>query len=274
MSERDERLVIGGAEELVRPTTRRKFLRLLGVGGSIVLLPSVFAACNDDDDGVGPVNPSPNPSPASAIALDLRTDVGIISFAFVLEQLEAAFYTAVVGASNFGTLFNASEQEILTDIRNHEVIHREFLKRALTGTTIAGQSVGINATTAATILGSRANILDAARRFEDLGVAAYNGAGKYLTNVSNLLVAGKIVSVEARHAAVIRDLLAPSGADQNRAFAGDDVVDAAGLDVKLEPQPVLNAVAATNITTTTLTIANGSPNGTANVTPDRFPTNP
>ena len=277
MSERDEeRLIVGGAEQLVQPATRRKFLRLLGVGGSIVLLPSVFAACSDDDPtGVqSPPPPPPPPTPVSAIALDLRTDVGIVSFAFVLEQLEAAFYTAVVGAANFGTLFNASEQEILTDIRNHEVVHREFFRAALAGTPIASQSVAINATTLATILSSRANILNAARRFEDLGVAAYNGAGKYLTNVGNLLVAGKIVSVEARHAAVIRDLLAPSGADQNRAFAGDDVVDAAGLDVKLEPQPVLTAVGATNITTTTITISNGSPNGTANVTPDRFPTNP
>ena len=281
MSERDEeRLIVGGAEELVQPATRRKFLRLLGVGGSIVLLPSVFAACDDDDDGIGPQSPPPPPAspppppPANAIALDLRTDVGIISFAFVLEQLEAAFYTAVVGANNFGTLFNANEQEILTDIRNHEVIHREFLKRALTGAPIANQVVGINMTTLNTVLSSRANILATARRFEDLGVAAYNGAGKYLTNVSNLLVAGKIVSVEARHAAVIRDLLAPAGTDQNRAFAGDDIVDANGLDVKLEPQPVLNAVAATQITTTNITISNGSTNGTANVTPDRFPANP
>ena len=287
MSERDEeKLVVGSAEELVQPATRRKFLRLLGVGGTVVLMPSVFAACDDDDDPVRvqsppppPASPppppaSPPPPPASAIALDLRTDVGIVSFAFVLEQLEAAFYTAVVGANNFGTLFNAAEQEILTDIRNHEVIHREFLKVALTGTAIANQSVAINMTTLNTILSSRVNILNTARRFEDLGVAAYNGAGKYLTNVSNLLVAGKIVSVEARHAAVIRDLLAPPGVDQNRAFAGDDIVDAAGLDVKLEPQAVLNAVAQTQITTTNITISNASPNGTPNATPDRFPANP
>ena len=45
------------------------------------------------------------------------------------------------------------------------------------------------------------------KAFEDLGVAAYNGAGKLLTNPDYLLLAGKIVSVEARHAAAIRDLL-------------------------------------------------------------------
>ena len=47
-----------------------------------------------------------------------------------------------------------------------------------------------------------------------------------LTDVNLLLVAGKIVSVEARHAAAIRDLLNPKSAD----FAGDNAVDANGLD--------------------------------------------
>jgi hypothetical protein len=42
-----------------------------------------------------------------------------------------------------------------------------------------------------------------------LGVSAYNGAGQLLTDPQNLLLAGKIVSVEARHAAAIRDLLKP-----------------------------------------------------------------
>ena len=58
-----------------------------------------------------------------------------------------------------------------------------------------------------------------ARTFEDLGVSAYNGAGQLLTVAANLLTAGKIVSVEARHAAAIRDLLVPNS------FAASDVVD-------------------------------------------------
>jgi len=44
-------------------------------------------------------------------------------------------------------------------------------------------------------------------------VAAYNGAAQYLTDVNNLLVAGKIVSVEARHAAAIHDLINPQTGD-------------------------------------------------------------
>ena len=43
------------------------------------------------------------------------------------------------------------------------------------------------------------------------------------------------MSVEARHAAAIRDLLNPGSRD----FAGDDVVDAMGMDRALEPGAVL-----------------------------------
>jgi hypothetical protein len=75
--------------------------------------------------------------------------------------------------------------------------------------------------------------LATARAFEDLGVSAYNGAGRLLTSATNLLVAGKIVSVEARHAALIRDLITPNS------FAGSDVIDANGLDLVRTPTQVL-----------------------------------
>ena len=70
--------------------------------------------------------------------------------------------------------------------------------------------------------------------------------------MQNLLVAGKIVSVEARHAAAIRDILNPN---DGRAFAGDDVVDAQGLDVVREPVAVLTA--ADPFITNTITIGRG-----------------
>ncbi len=69
-------------------------------------------------------------------------------------------------------------------------------------------------------------------------MSAYNGAGQLLASDANLLLAGKIVSVEARHASAIRDLLNPNSMD----FAGDDVVAVAtGLDVVRTPAQVLAA---------------------------------
>ena len=278
--EREESLVIASADELLRPATRRKFVRMLGVGGSVMLLPSIFGACDDDNDVTNPQSPppppaSPPPPPATALTFDLRSDIGIFRYAHTLEQLEAAFYTAVVANANFNTFFNAEEREVLTDLRNHEIVHREFFKTALGSQAVPDIMPFINTTTLNTLLASRASILGAARLFEDLGVAAYNGAGKYLQNANNLLVAGKIVSVEARHAAIIRDLLPPAGQDANKAFAGDDVV-INGLDVKLEPAAVISKVAGTSILTSavTVSISNAPAASQGAASADQFPANP
>lgn len=269
--DRDEPLTIASAGDLLRPATRRSFVRMLGIGGSIVLLPSVFAACDDDDDPTGV-----RPGTGDPVTFDLRSDVGIFRFAHTLEQLEALFYTAVVAASNFGTLFNAEEQEVLTDLRNHEIVHREFFRTALGAQAVPDLSSAIRSSTLATALASRASILATARLFEDLGVAAYNGAGKYLQNAGNLLVAGKIVSVEARHAAIIRDLLPPTGADANKAFAGDDVVNAQGLDVKLEAGAVISRVASSQILNADVSVTISNPPAAAQgaASADFFPANP
>jgi len=50
-------------------------------------------------------------------------------------------------------------------------------------------------------------------------VAAYNGAGRFLQSNVYLVLAGKIVSVEARHAALIRDIRTYNS------FVGSDVVN-------------------------------------------------
>lgn len=248
MSERNGKLIVERAEQLWRPESRRGFLRMLGLGGTIVLLPSVFAACDDDDDDItGP--------PGGGVELDLSNDTGILNYAYALEQLEAAFYTAVVGSAAFGGL-SANEKEVLTDLRNHEVIHREFLAQVL-GDAALGD-LELDQATVNTAIASRDSILLTAETFEDLGVAAYNGAGKYLESATNLLVAGKIVSVEARHAAAIRDM---RDGNNGTRFASDDVVNASGLDVKLEPSAVLTAVAGTGFLDTLIEIDEGPRSG-------------
>lgn len=243
----DERtVVVERAEQLWQASTRRGFLKALGVGGAIVMLPGIFAACDDDDDVTKPGNGGP-------VTLDLSTDTGIVNYAYALEQLEAAFYTAVVASSAFGTM-NAEQKEVMTDLRNHEVAHRELLAAVLGSAKIG--DLALDSTTVATAIASTNSILKNAEAFEDLGVSAYNGAGKYLQDGGNLLLAGKIVSVEARHAAAIRDLregMGLSGTPPNTRFAGDDVVKG-GLDVKLEPSEVLTRVAATGFVQTQIAI--------------------
>lgn len=245
-------LIISSSDQLLLPTTRRRFLGLLAMGGSILMLPAVFTAC--DDDSI--TDPFTNPD---NYRLNLSNDTGILNYAYALEQLEAAYYTAALGSAGFAAL-SAPEKEVLQDLQKHEVIHREFFKQVLG--TAAIREIGFNMTTVGALTANKDILLKTSQLLEDTGVAAYNGAGKYLTTPANLVVAGKIVSVEARHAAAIRDI---RDGTNGRLFAGDDVVNAQGLDVKSEPATVLAAVASLNVLTSPLSIS-AAPTGAP--TPD------
>lgn len=238
-------LTIAGADELLRASTRRAFLRALGVGGAVVLLPSVFAGCGDDDNGTGPGGQPGNN--LDTIAFDLRTDVGIFRLTHTLEIVERAFYTSVITKADFGSMFNADEREVLVDIRNAETIHEAFLRNALGSMAVPDLTSRLNAATLNAILADKARILATARLLEHTGVATLNGAGKYLKDVRNLLVAGKFASVEARHAAALRDIAPPSGVSPTTAFAGDDIIDVNGRDVKNEAPVALARLKALNV---------------------------
>lgn len=193
--------------------SRRKFLSYAGAGSGIVLL---AAACNKDDNNAEGVNLGSG-------------DTGILNYAYALEQLEAQFYIQVLAAANTGLSVN--ELAMFKDIRDHEVAHREFFKAALGGNAIANLQFDFTSVN----FSSRDSILATAKTFEDLGVSAYNGAGRLLNSADYLVLAGKIVSVEARHAAYIRDIIS------NGTFADSSVVDANGLDVVRMPAEVLSA---------------------------------
>ena len=252
MSDEQRTIVVERAEQLWQVVTRRSFLKVLGAGGVILLMPGVFAACGDDDDITRPFSP---------LSLDLGTDDGLLNYAYLLEQLEAAFYTAVVASAAFGSM-SAEQKEVMLDLRAHEVAHRELLAAVLGAARIG--IVAVNDATLAAATASTASILANAEAFEDLGVSAYNGAAKYLQAANTLLLASKIASVEARHAAAIRDLregLSLPGTPPDTRFAGDDVVNAQGLDVTLEPAAVLATLVDSNFLTTRVAIG-GAPSAT------------
>ena len=208
---------------LVKNANRRKFLQKGSL--SIAAAGLFMVGCNDDDDIMPPME-------KEGVMLG-SGDVGILNYAYALEQLEAAFYATVNNAS-------AEEKEIMADLEKHERAHKEFFKAALGSAAIEDLEVDFSAIN----FDDRMSVLNAAKTFEDLGVAAYNGAGQHIQDAGYLLIAGKIVSVEARHAAAIRDLLNPGSAD----FAGDDIIDGNGLERTLSFSEVLTA--ASNYVTT------------------------
>lgn len=244
-----QQMIISSGDQLLQLTTRRRFLGLLGVAGAVVMLPSVFTACNDDN-GTGPNS--------NNFRLDLSNDIGILNYAYALEQLEAKFYTAALASAGFNALSN-DEKEVVADVQKHEVIHREFLRQVLGNAAIP--DIAFTAATVASLISTDVKLLSNSQLLEDTGVSAYNGAGKYLVSPAYLLVAGKIVSVEARHAAAFRDMRDIRAGNTGRMFAGDDVVNPQGLDVKAEPSTVLAAVVSLNVVSSPLSIGTG-PKGT------------
>lgn len=172
----------------------------------------------------------PNFGISAALADDLGSgDVGILNYAYALEQLEAAFYSAVVESPYKGATDN--EIAVLADIRDHEIAHRQFLKKALGRNAIGSLEVDFSKVD----FGSKRSVLGTAGVFENLGVAAYNGAGPLLQNVDYLAAAGSIVSVEARHCATIAALTSGLGSKA----VGQGIVDSKGLDDAKSPAQVL-----------------------------------
>lgn len=194
--------------------SRRHVLKWTGVAATLAIAGSVL----------------PNFGISAALAADLGSgDIGVLNYAYALEQLEAAFYTQV--AKTPYKDITKAELATLKAIHDHEVAHREFLKKALGKKAIPGLEVDFSAID----FTSRKSVLGTADVFENLGVGAYNGAGQLIKNVDYLAAAGSIVSVEARHAAAIAEMI--GGA--NAKAAGDGHVDMKGLDAAFSPGDVL-----------------------------------
>lgn len=156
-------------------------------------------------------------------------DVGILNFALLLEELEAAFYPAVIKS---GKITNAKELDYLRALGNHEAEHVKFLRTVLGSNALfQTRDLSLNLQGLNALLTDRAKILNTAVALEDLGVHAYNGAGPSLTNPTYLLAAGSIVSVEARHAAGVRALLGRSTTETD----SERLIKDADLQASLNP---------------------------------------
>ena len=212
------------------PIKRRSFFMYAGATAGATAL--FLSGCDDDEGGGNDMPGMVNVGSGS---------VGVLNYAYALEQLEAGFYTALRDGTYYkGLMAGSAEKQILDDLYYHEVIHREFFKAALGTNAIKALEPNFTAID----FNSRTSVLGTAKAFEDLGVSAYNGAGRFIgtdnTGLQYLVLAGKIVSVEARHAALIRDLVSEGS------FVDADVVaiGSTGLEISKTPTEVV-AVANT-----------------------------
>lgn len=212
------------AQPLYTPIKRRSFFMYAGATAGVTAL--VLAGCSKNNDPVMPNN---------AISLGAG-DVGVLNYAYALEQLEAAFYARVVAAP--ASDFQTGELAYFNEVSQHEAIHRDFFKAAINRDAPGKLLQNLTPNFTTIDFTKRTSVLTAAQTFEDLGVAAYNGAGILIKTAAYLVIAGQIVSVEARHAAYIRERLVPNS------FSASPQIDANGLDKAMMPVDVIAAAQA------------------------------
>lgn len=154
------------------------------------------------------------------------SDVDVLNYALTLEHLEAAFYEMApdydLGSDGFGNNIN----EWVAVIGEHEAAHVATLTQVVTdlgGMPVERAEYDFGVTDAASFLA-------VAQVLENVGVAAYDGAGQFLRNAELLTAAGSIVAVEARHAAYLNllNMESPFPAAFETPMTPEEVLAAAG----------------------------------------------
>jgi hypothetical protein len=126
------------------------------------------------------------------------SDIAILNFALTLEYLEAAFYAE---ANSGGALSDAETKRFATVVAQHEAAHVAFLKKTLGSAAVAQPKFDFKGTTQ-----DQATFQATADVLENTGVHAYLGQVPNIKAKPVLVGAGRILPVEARHAAWIRDI--------------------------------------------------------------------
>lgn len=134
---------------------------------------------------------------SGAVAANARSDRRILTFALQLEHLQLALYTQAAAARLPGDALDL----FIRTAASHEKEHVLLIEEMLADDPLEPPVADFTAAVA-----SRAGILTAVARLEDLGVAAYNGQAANLSAGARAKLA-RIASVDARHAAWARSLM-------------------------------------------------------------------
>jgi hypothetical protein len=213
------------AADSVSGDTRLSFLKKAGVaGGAMVSGGAVLSALAPTALGATTYGRPP--------AKFGKGDVGILNYALTLEYLEAAFYNGATGAN---LALSPQAAAFLKVVTRDENAHVAFLKKALGHKAVAAPSFDFGeANTNVEKFMATAYVL------ENTGVHAYLGQVTNIKNPAYATAAGTILTIEARHAAVIGLL--------NEA-AGNDIAPEGPFDKPYTAAKVLKAVTETKFIT-------------------------
>ena len=207
---------------------RRVFLRVSAASAASVAL--IAAGCSDT---------TVTPTPADPYQLALPAgDSGLLYYAYLLALAQTTLFQKVVDAPPAD--LTTAERAVFADLRDHKVVHQQTI-RYLIDPAGAAQLLPTDFAFSLTkfTLTTRAGVLAAAQQLADLAAAAYPVLLPLFTTsrIPQRALLLKMSSVQGRHAAAVRDLLAPGS------FASSDVVDSAGQLLTKTPTEVTAALA-------------------------------
>lgn len=185
------------------PSSRNRFLRMMGGAGAASAFAIFMAACGGDEEQS---SASSTKKPAAG------GDLAIVQYALTLEHLETDFYNAVIN-SDVKPPSRALARTIVM-IRDNEQEHVDALTAMVE--KLGGKPKRPKTNFDAVIEGGVNKILETAAVVENLGAAAYLGQAGRIQSKEILAAALAIHSVEGRHAAalntVVGKTIVPDGA--------------------------------------------------------------
>ena len=193
----------GALQELAAdPSSRKRFLKMMGGAGAASAFAIFLAACGSDDKSSSSSSSKPKGS---------KVDLEIVMYALTLEHLETDFYNAVIDA---GVIKDKALAETAKMIRDNEQEH----VTALTGTVkqLGGTPKRPKTNFDSVLKGGEKMVLETAATVENLGASAYLGQAGRIKSKEILAAALAIHTVEGRHAAalntVVGKTIVPDGA--------------------------------------------------------------
>jgi rubrerythrin len=188
------------------PSSRKRFLSMMGGAGAASAFAIFLAACGEDEEESSSAGTKKKRKKPAA-----GGDLAIVQYALTLEHLETDFYNAVIDS---GVIKDKNLGKIAVMIRDNEQEHVD----ALTATVekLGGKPKRPKTNFDAVIEGGPKMVLETAATVENLGAAAYLGQAGRIQSKEILAAALAIHSIEARHAAalntVVGKTIVPDGA--------------------------------------------------------------
>jgi hypothetical protein len=196
---------------------RRTFVRTTALGCLGLVAAPLLSACHD------------HPTDPSVLSeIDFSTSNGALNMVLATMQLQADFYTRVIGSPYVGMTVN--EMSAISTV----YVGKNALFKAFTSIIISKQLTSVLLFDFLAVdLSSRDSVFGTARTLEELGVQGVNGVLAMTDDPGAAACLVKVASVLSRHAATVR-LLADVQSGSATQF--DHGVTASGIEPVLTPE--------------------------------------